>query len=123
MVEATRRPLEPVWLVCQARVLASATRATSRSDRRRGLLGLDRIEEPLLLDPCSWVHSLGMKFPIEVGYLAGDGELLRIERLDPWRVGPVCRRARVVIEAAPGSFERWNVGRGDLIEVRGPDDR
>lgn len=122
MAAATNRALEPVWLVSRARVLASANRATSRLDRRRGLLGLEQMTEPLLLEPCSWVHSMGMKFPIEVGFLSDEGELLRIDQLRPWRVGTMCRGARCVIEAAPGSFERWNVGPGDVIEVRRPDE-
>lgn len=118
MVAQPRRTIEPVWLVSEGRVLASAARATSRTDRRRGLLGLASIDEPLLLDPCSWVHTIGMKTAIDVAYVSADGVVLRTEHMKPWRVGPITRSARYVIEAAPGSFERWNMKTGDVIEVR-----
>ena len=118
MVAQPRRTIEPVWLVSQGRVLASAALATSRTDRRRGLLGLNTVDEPLLLDPCSWVHTIGMKTAIDVAYVSSDGVVLRTEQMKPWRVGPLTRSARFVIEAAPGSFERWNIKPGDTIEVR-----
>ena len=123
MVARPDRSIEPVWLVSDGRVLAAAARATSRTDRRRGLLGADAIDEPLLLDPCSWVHTVGMKFPIEVAYVSKAGTVLRIEKLKPWRVGPIVRDAAWVIEAAPGSCERWSIAPGNTIEVRCVDDR
>ena len=118
MVAHPRGMYEPVWLVSQGRVLAAAARATSRTDRRRGLLGATEITEPLLLDPCSWIHTIGMKTPIDVAYVDANGVVLRTEYMRPWRVGPVTRQARFVIEAAPGSLERWNIRVGDTIEVR-----
>ena len=41
--------MEPVWLVSEGRVLAAAKLATSRSDRRRGLIGVTSVDEPLVL--------------------------------------------------------------------------
>jgi len=35
-------------------------------------------------------------------------------------VAPLNRRAVTVIEAAPGSFERWGLAVGDQVEVRRP---
>ena len=69
MTAHTGRSIEPVWLVSQGRVVASAGRATSRTDRRRGLIGMTEIPEPLLLDPCSWVHTMGMKITIDVAFV------------------------------------------------------
>ena len=118
MVAHDRGSLEPVWLVSQGRVLAAASRATSRTDRRRGLLGTSEVCEPLLLDPCTWIHTMGMKTAIDVAYVDAEGVVLRTELMKRWRVGPLTRRAQYVIEAAPGSFERWNMRVGDTIEVR-----
>ena len=114
----TGRSIEPVWLVSQGRVVASAGRATSRTDRRRGLIGMTTIPEPLLLDPCSWVHTMGMKITIDVGFVDADGTIVRIDTMKPWRIGPLTRKAQYVIEASSGSFERWQVRVGDTIEVR-----
>lgn len=114
----TGRSIEPVWLVSQGRVVASAGRATSRTDRRRGLIGMTEIPEPLLLDPCTWVHTMGMKITIDVAFVDANGIVVRIDTMKPWRVGPLTRNAQFVIEASSGSFERWNVRVGDTIEVR-----
>ncbi|MEY4164626.1 MAG: hypothetical protein RLZ84_1313 [Actinomycetota bacterium] len=108
---------EPVWLVSAGRVLAAAQRPHTRAQRRRGLIG--QVEfEPLVLQPCRWVHSLGMRVTIEVAYLDVDGQVVFIERLRPWRVAAPVWRARSVIEASIGSFERWNLNVGDVVEVR-----
>ena len=110
--------MKPVWLVSEGRVLAAAQLATSRSDRRRGLMGVTLVDQPLVLQPCSWVHTIGMKVPIDVAYINVDGVVLDVETLKPWRVGPNNRRSHLVVEAAAGSFERWNIGIGNTVEVR-----
>lgn len=109
---------EPVWLVSEGRVLASARRATTRAERRRGLIGADSVGEPLVLEPCNWVHTVGMRTAIDVVYVQADNTVIATAHMRPWRVGPVTRKARFIIEAAPGSLERWNVKPGDKIEIR-----
>jgi uncharacterized membrane protein (UPF0127 family) len=59
-----------------------------------------------------------MRVSIEVAYLDVDGQVVFIERLRPWRVAAPVWRARSVIEASLGSFERWNLNVGDVVEVR-----
>ena len=108
-----------MWLVCGDRVVASLIVASSRADRRRGLLGRDGFEGALLLERTRSVHSLGMRFPIDVAHLDGDGVVLRLATMPPWRLGRPVRRARSVVEAEAGSFERWGVAVGDVLETRG----
>ncbi len=108
---------EPVWLVSAGRVLAAAQCPRTRAQRRRGLMGQDTFE-PLVLHKCRWVHSLFMRVTIDVAYLDEEGQVVFIERLRPWRVAAPVWRARSVIEAASGSFERWNLNVGDIVEVR-----
>lgn len=110
--------LQPVWLVSEGRVLAAAQRATTRADRRRGLLGVTEIEQPLVIAPCNWVHTLGMRAPIDVLYVNSDNVVVGIDTLKPWRVGPYTRKSAVVIEAAAGSIDKWNVAIGSTVEVR-----
>lgn len=109
---------EPVWLVSDGRVLASARRAKSRADRRRGLLGVTEVAEPLILDPCTWVHTVGMKTAIDVVHVSNEGIILTTASMRPWRIGPLVRRSQFVIEAAPGSIDRWNIKPGDKVEIR-----
>jgi uncharacterized membrane protein (UPF0127 family) len=114
----TMSAMEPVWLVSEGRVLAAAKLATTRSDRRRGLLGATSVDEPLVLVPCSWVHTIGMKVAIDVAHVSADGLVLRVATLKPWRVGAMNRQSRMIVEAAAGSFERWNLRTGSPLEVR-----
>lgn len=109
---------EPIWLVSNGNVLASAWLTTTKRDRRRGLIGQTRIDNPLVIDPCNWVHSFGMKVAIDVIYVGADNTVVHTSTLKPWRVGPRVPNSRFVVEAAVGSIDRWGVGAGSQIEVR-----
>ena len=92
--------------------------ATTRAARRRGLLGRDGIEGALVLRPCRQVHTIGMRFTIDVAFCARDGRVLRVCRMRPGRVSRLVWRGRFVVEAAAGSFEQWGVRRGTIVVVR-----
>jgi len=109
------------WLLRTGEVLASVELATSRRDRRRGLLGRDGIDGALLITPARSVHTVGMRFPIDVAYCRRAGEDLEVidtATMEPWRVGKPRLRARCVIEAERGAFARWGLTRGDLLQVK-----
>lgn len=110
--------MENVWLVSEGRVLASAVRATTHAERRHGLIGAREVERPLVLDQCSWVHSIGMRTDLDVAYVDADDVVISTAYLRRWRVPAPVRGARRVVEAAPGSFERWNLRPGDVLEIR-----
>jgi hypothetical protein len=107
------------WLVCETRVLASAEVADDRRSRRRGLLGRDGLDGALILSPCSWVHTVGMRFDLDVAHVDADGVVLRTTRMARNRVGRPVPRAHTVVEAAAGAFDRWDLRVGDVIEIRG----
>ena len=109
------------WLVCDARVLASAEVAVSRRERRRGLLGRDSIEGALVIEPCRWIHTLGMRFPIDVAYLDPDCVVVKTIQMQRFRMGIPVWNASSVIEAEAGAFARWGLRVGDRIEIR-PDE-
>ncbi len=106
------------WLVSDGQVLASADVAGCRRDRRRGLLGRDGIDGALVLDPCRWVHTIGMRFPLDVAFLDGDGLVLKTVQMAPLRVGAPVVKARRVVEAEAGAFGRWGLQVGAVVEVR-----
>lgn len=106
------------WLVCDARVLASADVTDDRSTRRRGLLGRDSIDGALVIEGCRWVHTIGMKFAIDVAYLDENRTVIKIEHLKQHRVSAPVKAARAVVEAEWGAFERWGLSTGDQIEIR-----
>jgi uncharacterized membrane protein (UPF0127 family) len=99
-------------------VLASLEVAGSRAARARGLLGRDSLDGVLLLDGVRSVLTFGMRFPIDVLFCDGEGRVLHVATLRRHRVTrPVWRAARA-LEAEAGSFARWGVAVGDLIELR-----
>ncbi len=106
------------WLVCEARVLASAEIAEHRRARGRGLLGRSSFEGAFVLPRCRWVHTVGMRFPLDVAYLDADGVVVKVARMAPHRVGAPVWAARTVVEAEAGAIERWGVHLGDVVEVR-----
>ena len=108
-------------MVSDARVFASADVASNRSARRNGLLGRDGFEGALVLRPCRWIHTIGLRFPLDVAYLDGEGVVVKTVRMPRYRVGAPVWRARTVIEAQAGAFERWGLHVGDVVEVRDDD--
>ena len=99
-------------------MLSSLRVAGSPSARPRGQVGRDGLEEAILLRPARSAHTLGMRFPIDVAHLDDDLTVLRTTRMDGLRVGRPVRRARAVLKAEAGSFERWGLTVGDVLEVR-----
>ena len=106
------------WLVAQGRVLASATVADTRAQRRRGLLGQKDPEFALVLPNCRWVHTIGMRCALDVAYLDDESRVMKVQQLNPMRLPMPVLAAHSVVEARVGSFERWGVRVGDIVEVR-----
>ena len=106
------------WLVTDGRVLASADIANDRATRRKGLSGKTRIEGAFVIPNCRWVHTFGMRVPIDVAYLDADGNVIKTVHMHKMRLGAPVWHARTVIEAEKGAFARWGIHVGNKIEVR-----
>jgi len=91
--------------------------------RLRGLIGMDvdefRDGRGLWITPCHGVHTLGMRFPIDVLYLNRDQRVLHIESgLVPWRFAPIRMQATSVLELPPATLQTTGTQIGDSIEIR-----
>ncbi|WP_419842801.1 DUF192 domain-containing protein [Candidatus Poriferisodalis sp.] len=106
------------WLARGDRVVASLEIARARPERRRGLLGRSDVEGALLIEQCRWVHTVGMRFEIDVAYLDAHRCVIDIVTMPRGRVGLPRWSARSVIEARSGAFERWGVAVGNVLDVR-----
>jgi|CXWL01.1.fsa_nt_gi uncharacterized membrane protein (UPF0127 family) len=106
------------WLVSDGNVLASAEVACNRAERKRGLLGRDAMEGALVIDKCRWIHTLGMRFPLDVAYLDADGTVIKAVRMERNRVGAPVKAATRVLEAEAGAFARWGLHVGLTVELR-----
>lgn len=96
--------------------------AASGRARGRGLLGRDGIEGALLLSPARGVHTLGMRFSIDVAFLDADLRVLAVRTMRPGRLGLPRPAARHVLEAEAGAMAAWGLERGARVEVDGAAD-
>lgn len=88
----------------------SATVFVASSARAR-LLGLALLDDPpgdvaLLIGRCRSVHTLWMRFRLDIVFLDARGDPLRVDRaVAPWRLRS-CRHARFVLEMPAGHADR-----------------
>jgi uncharacterized membrane protein (UPF0127 family) len=60
-----------------------------------------------------------MRFPIDVAFCDRYGFVLHKTTIAPKRVSRPVWRSYFAIEAPAGSFERWKLELGDVVEVKG----
>lgn len=84
--------------------------ATSPDDFRNG--------RGLWIRPCRGVHTLAMRFPIDVVYLDRVGTVVHVENnLQPWRFSPIRMQAASVLELPSHTVARTETALGDSIEI------
>jgi uncharacterized membrane protein (UPF0127 family) len=106
------------WLLRDGQVLAAADLADSVGERMRGLLGKSTYDAAMLLPRTRSIHSFGVRFRLDVAFLDKEMSVLDIVSVPQWRLTRPRRRARQVLEAKAGSFERWGLRVGDRLEFR-----
>jgi uncharacterized membrane protein (UPF0127 family) len=106
------------WLVSDARVLASAEVAAGHAAKRTGLLRRDGLAGAFVLQGCRWVHTIGMRFPLDVAFVDHEGVVIKTVHMGRHRIGWPVSKAEWVIEAEAGAFERWDLSIGDVVELR-----
>jgi uncharacterized protein len=90
--------------------------------RAIGLLATPRLDNPagLWIAPCSSIHTVGMRYPIDVVFIARDGIVLRVvERVPPLRF-VFGRGAHATLELRAGLAREWGVAVGSRVELLGP---
>ena len=105
------------WLARRGERLAQVEVATSFRDRSHGLLGRDGLEGAMLLRPASSVHTLRMRFDIDVAFCDRDLVVLDVVTMRRNRLGRPRWRSRAVLEAQAGRFAQWGLQPGDRLEV------
>jgi len=110
--------MRDAWLLRDGEVLAALEVTETRQDRVRGLLDRDGIDGALLIRPARSVHSVGMRFTIDVAVCDKDLTVLRTVCLRPGRLTLPRLRGCCVIEAESGAFDRWTLRAGDHLEIR-----
>ncbi len=73
----------------------------------------------LLLTPCSSVHTLFMKYSIDVAYLNSNLTVVRaFPHIKPWRALPVVPGTKHVLEMPRGTLTDTQTQVGDRLEIR-----
>jgi uncharacterized protein len=91
--------------------------AVTRKTRRQGLLGRDDLApfSALVLAPCAAVHTMFMRFAIDVIFVDAEGRAVRIvPALAPWRAA-MALFAHAVIELPAGTLASREVNVGDTL--------
>lgn len=107
-------------LVLPSRGLSIADRVTfaiSMRERVRGLLGTGSLEPGrALVLPARQVHTLGMRYPIDVVFCTGEWEVVYVVgAMPPNRVTRVVLRARWAVELPAGAAR--GIVPGDLLSL------
>lgn len=96
--------------------------AGSHWTRMKGLLGTSCHEfyngKALWIVPSHGVHTIAMRYPIDVVYLNSENIVTHIEEhVQPWRVTPIRMDAESVLELPPHTVANTRTQIGDEIEI------
>ena len=87
--------------------------------RRTGLLRHDSLPEStaLIIAPSNAVHTIGMRFAIDIAFVKRDGSIVKVYRaLPPWRMA-ASLRAFAVLELQGGALDATGTIAGDTLVV------
>jgi uncharacterized membrane protein (UPF0127 family) len=89
--------------------------------RLRGLIGRRAWGEHdgLWIEPCAGVHSLGLRFAIDVVLVDEAHAVLWLGTIEPWRLGRMHLDARAALELPAGTLVRSGTTVGDRLAVEG----
>ena len=102
----------------QVTIASDLAVATNSGARRRGLLGRNELPHGagLWISPCESVHTIGMRFPIDLVYLDRENRVRKIRHhVRPWRIS-ACFSAHSVIELPAGTNHATGTREGDVME-------
>ena len=90
--------------------------------RNKGLLGRNGLPEgsALIIAPSNAVHTLFMRFSIDVAFVERSGRILKVRAsVAPWRI-TASLRGFAVIELPSGTLERSQTIAGDMLALVAP---
>jgi uncharacterized membrane protein (UPF0127 family) len=93
-------------------------KTTNFLERMCGLLGMQKlkVDEGLLIAPCSSVHTFGMRYTIDVLFLDKQMTIVKtVKSLKPWRMA-ASNIASMVLELADDSINKLQLKTGQQLE-------
>ena len=101
-------------------LVPEVSKTDSAWERLRGLLGRPALAagQGLWIAPCPSVHTIGMRYPLDLVFLDADNSVVRcVENLPAWRLAGSAR-AHSTVELPAGSIAQMNIRPGDRLEWR-----
>ena len=89
--------------------------------RAVGLLATAQLDDPrgLWISPCNSVHTIGMRYAIDIVFLDDAGRVTKlVRRLKPFRAA-ACRGARSTLELRAGAIDELSFKAGDVVALQG----
>jgi hypothetical protein len=72
--------------------------------------------QALILRPCNQIHTLFMRFSIDVLFLNQRNKVIAaIHQLKPWRISPFYLSAHLAIELPAGTLNATHTAPGDIL--------
>ncbi len=107
----------------QSFLATDVTTAATHWTRLKGLLGTNSERfgpgKGLWIIPCHGVHTLAMRYPIDVVYLNEQNVVVHVvETLQPWRITSVRMDAATVLELPAHTIWNTRTQVGDEIEIQ-----
>ena len=102
----------------QQLILPNVMKTTSAIERMRGLLYRKPLNEneALLIQPCSSIHTIGMKYDIDAIFLTRDLQVKKIfSHLKPWRFA-MSFGAAMVLEVIAGNADKIGLGENMILQ-------
>lgn len=72
----------------------------------------------LWITPCQSVHTLFMRYTIDVAFVDRESRVLSVSTLKPWRLSRWARKATGVIELPAGTLQATQTAVGDQLEFQ-----
>ena len=94
-----------------------ARHANTFLSRFKGLLGSNGLDcgQALLITPCNSVHTIGMRFPIDIAFLDRQGKILKlVHNLKPQKLS-MKKQAACVLEMPVNSIEKHKLELGESL--------
>jgi uncharacterized protein len=107
------------WLTRDGEVLATLVMSGTVRHRLSGGVGRGPSDCALLLPAPLVLHTIAKPFGVEVAFCDHALVVIATLWLGPWRVARPRLRARHVVLARAGAFERWRLVKGDRLEIKG----
>lgn len=100
-------------LACDAQI------ADTFFKRFKGLLGTKKLEhgKGLVIRPCNSIHTVGMKYDIDVLFIDKDDYVVKISAKMPACRIAVCQKSDCVIELPAGTVSSTGTKLGDRISI------